>query len=819
MIADLIQTLRALRRAPWYSLTVIGVIALGMMLATTVFAVVDGVLFRPLPYPDAGRLFKITAGFVDLESATSDLLGVSVADLANWSAAAPDVGFTAFQVQPWGGFGGGVNDDAAVVVRVQANFFDVIGVRPLVGGFSPEDLDRETPTRPVIITHGLWQGRFQRDPGVIGRTVEIDPRSHFGFRIVGIMPRGFTFPSERGEVRFITPFVRERDRPSPFIRFFGEAIARVPASMGTDALRDRVEAGMRATAAVFPGLGPKPPEWSERGWRALGPFDRGAVQPLSSALGSRSRPLFSAVFFAVLLLVGLGALNVSGLMAARTLDRGRELGLRRVLGASAAAVGRLVFTEAFTLILVGAVLGLIFVQPLLHLTLSLLPEEIVLLKPARIDWRVVAFLGLGAVALAVATAIWPIRRALRGGAAAVGDGGRTSARTRPVGRFVVIAVQVAGALVLTVTGGLLVGSLLAVYSNERPINTDDVVAIEGYLQGEGAGMRKSTLRPALVRPILERLRGVPGVTAVAATSAELLSGGSSGARFTPPAGAVNTRLEVDAQAVTADYYRVLQPHVTAGRLPNDAELAANARVVVVSEGVTRAYWPSASAVGQLLTEQGDPEPYAVIGVVRDVHWFAWDRETASIYGPYGLLDRWSLVTFMIQTDGRTGRAVTGALQALHEVDSLLRPVRAATLDALFADSVRPRRFKSWLFGSLAAAGLVVVGIGILGLIAMSTARRTKEIGIRHALGATRARIVSLLLREQLMPVAIGLVAGGLISVWAVTFVSSYLYGVTTADPRVWVSAVMLILGTAAIGALAPAIRASRTDPVQALRVE
>jgi ABC-type antimicrobial peptide transport system permease subunit len=204
--------------------------------------------------------------------------------------------------------------------------------------------------------------------------------------------------------------------------------------------------------------------------------------------------------------------------------------------------------------------------------------------------------------------------------------------------------------------------------------------------------------------------------------------------------------------------------------------------------------------------------------VRDVRWFSWDLEVPSIYAPYELVSRYSYATFLLQTDGRTGQVITDALKALREVDPLLRVRRAVTLDDLFVDSVRTRRFKSWLFGSFAVAALVVVGVGILGLIAMSTARRTKEIGIRYVLGSTRRAVVALILREQLAAEP-GLVVGGLVSAWAVTFVASYLYGVTASDPRVWATAATLMVVTAAMGALVPAVRASRTEPVDALRVE
>jgi predicted permease len=813
------HTLRALRRAPWYSVTIIGVIALGMTLATTVFAIVDGVLFRPMPYPDAGRLFKIQAGFADIT--LDQIVPVSASDVAHWNAATPGAAITAFQAAPAVSFGPGVNDYVAGIARVQPNLFDVLQVRPLVGGFTKEDFEQEVPFRPAIITYDLWQSRFLGDPAVVGRTVELDAWRHTGFRVVGIMPRGFSFPSESWEVKFILPMVLSEDfGTNPIRRNLSEVIARAPRSMGANALRLHIEAGMKSVAAVFPPRGPKPESWSDREWRQMGPYDRADVQPLAVTLGSRSGPLFRAVFLAVALLVGLSAINVSGLMAARALDRARELRLRRVLGASPFAICRLVFAETFALVLAGSALGFLFVPPLLRFALTLLPEEIALLKPATIDWRVTAFVSLCAVVLSIPTALWPIRRALK-------SEGTASPAVRPIprvigaGRFVVIAAQVAGAFVLIVTGALLVSSILAVYANDRAIRTEGVVVIDGSLSGPGAGAirRKSSERPARIAPILDRIRRVPGVNAVGLTSADLLDGSTGESWFARPAGANKARLPVQVQGVTGDYYRVVRPQLIAGRLPTDAEVASNARIVVVGESVARAYWPNVAATGQTIAESDDPEPYLVIGVVRDVRWSSWDAEVGSIYGPYALLARSPHLTVLIEASGQTGQVLAHALRAFREADPYVQAQRAAPLDALFVESVRPRRFQSWLFGSLGVAGLVVVGVGILGLIAMSTARRTKEIGIRYALGSTRGGVVLLILREPLTSVIVGLVAGGLISAWAATLVSSYLYGVAASDVRVWASAATTIVTTAAIGALVPAIKASNAPPVTALRVE
>jgi hypothetical protein len=265
----------------------------------------------------------------------------------------------------------------------------------------------------------------------------------------------------------------------------------------------------------------------------------------------------------------------------------------------------------------------------------------------------------------------------------------------------------------------------------------------------------------------------------------------------------------------------LEPQLLIGRFPTDTEMEDGARVIVVSESVARTYWPNASPLGQSLTyqSQNQSEPFAVVGVVKDVRWNYWDTAVASVYGPYARVSRSANVTVFIRTRKSTDQITAQAINAITAFDPLIRTTRSGTLDEWFADTVRPRRFKAWLFGSFAVAALVIVGAGILGLIAMSTARRTREMGIRLALGSTREALVRLLLREQLIHVAAGIVAGSLISAWAVRFLKSYLYEITPYDPRVWVFAIMVIVATTMIGTLVPSLRASQTDPVEALRVE
>jgi predicted lysophospholipase L1 biosynthesis ABC-type transport system permease subunit len=326
-----------------------------------------------------------------------------------------------------------------------------------------------------------------------------------------------------------------------------------------------------------------------------------------------------------------------------------------------------------------------------------------------------------------------------------------------------------------------------------------------------------------VAPVLERLRHVPGVRDVALIGGQTLFGavpdGVGGGIFHRSEAAYKYK-SPHAHPVTSGYFRILRPLVVVGRVPTEIELASGAPVAVVSESLAQAYWPDGEPLGQTIEAVWDDRPYEVVGVVRDVPWLSWDTATAMAYGPYApLATRGGTVTLLIEGTDASTTVLRAVLQELDSMTPTITARRAGNLIDVFAETVNARRFRSWLFGSFAVAALAVVGVGILGLLAMSTARRTREVGIRQALGATSGSIVRLFVREQMQPVVAGLVAGVVVSVWAVRYVESYLFGVTTTDPRVWGAAVVLILVTAGAGAVIPSLRASTTSPTVALRAE
>lgn len=815
LLADIRFVSRSLGATPWYTLTVIGVVAVPVTMAATTFAIVDGVLFRPLPYPDAAALVALKPNF-NGPARVADPAAVQSAsdvDLVHWRAALPEVPITAYRAQPWGGLGSGINDSAAGVALVEPNFFDVIGVKPLAGGFEDKDFAAVAKLRPVIATWDVWQGRFGGDP-ILGREIVADRASGSGIRIVGIMPKGFTFPSSLAEVSFVSPYVSTpAARQDPQRRGFSEIIARVPNGVSRTDIEQRLQRAAVAVAAEFPVNRPRPAGWSDVTWRRQGPYDVVDTSLLSETLGRKYAPFFRAVFGAVALLVLLAAINISSLMAARALDRRPEMDVRRSLGAPGAAIARLWGVEAFGLVMAGGLVAAAATPAFLDIMTRLLPDTVVLLKPAAIDWRVGAFMAMTLLVLAMSIAIAPIRRSLTFAAAR-----RVTSRVRTPGRFLIISGQVGVAMVLTVLGSMLVGSLLLVYAERPNLHTHEVVTVDVMFGGPGATMDVSPERAARELAIRTDLSKIPGVLAAGSSAAQVLKGGGAMTWFTAPSGRSHPK-NVDTWAVSEGFFAVVSPQLIEGRVLTDDELRSAAPLVVVSETVARQYWPDGRAVGQTLTDSGSKATFTVVGVVGDIRWTALDVVSPVIYAPYGTTSRAPWITMFLRTDGNTGRVTADALAAIARVDPLARPTRTGTLDEIFRESVSLRRFQSWLFGSFAAASLVIVGGGILGLLAMTTARRTKEVGIRCALGATPRGVLGLVLREQCVPVLAGLLGGTAVAALAVRPLESYLYRVTPADPTIWISAVALVLTTAALGAWLPALRASRMDPLTALRQE
>jgi predicted permease len=785
------QALRSLRRTPWYAAAVVVVIALSVALSATAFAIVDGVLFKEVPYPSADRLFAITAWNTSRGIPARPMSFVSPADVRAWRSASPEDLFTSFTI---GGIKTIGENESARSAQIDDRFFEVLGVTPFAGGFDGSHFAARSPIRPALLAYGFWQSRFGGDRGVIGRTFTDSRRQ--GIEVAGILPPDFVFPHWAAGVSpsILTPKIEVPDDGPASEGRSEVAVVRL-SRRGTAADAE----GRMTAAARRRGLTRHPDDTQAS-------FDRVQLDPIRIALTSSVRPTSWTVFSIATVLLLLACLNVTGLGVARIRDCVRDIELRRALGARTGDLVRLLLVENALIIVAGTALGIGLAYPMLRTTLAVMPS-LLLLKAPVIDARVVIFASIACALCLMAVTIWPARAAATLSVrASLADAGGTTRRARR-GCTAVIAAQIGLALVMTVGGALLLGSLIRVWGEDTGFDVDRH-AVLSMATPEGTAAR-------MAEALLADLRRLPGIERAGGLDGPLLNNAFNGSVFDAPPGVVE-RTTVESMSVTSGFLEAAGLLPIDGRLPSPNEFAEGALVIVVSEIVARQYWPGRPAVGQVLVRKG--QTFTVIGVVPDGRYVALDREPqGAIYMPIAADADATLHTVVVGFRQGAPVRLAEIVDQLKRSCPLCAVHRAGTMTQAMGRSIRIRQFRAWLFAAFGIGALVIVGIGILGLVAMTTSRRTKEVGIRMTIGATRADVLGLLVREQLLGVAIGLAMGGLVGSWAVRFVRAYLYETSLFDPAVWTVSMLVLVGVALVGTLIPASRASRVDPVEALR--
>jgi len=789
---ELRQALRSLRRTPWYSLTVIGVIALSMTLGTTVFAIVQGVLFKGLPYRDAAEL--------QLMSAPTAL---SLKDAREWSAAIPGVQMSPYQSTFEVGATTEDRPRRLLGARVGPGFFDVLGQQPILGGFRADQFTFTSARVPALISYRIWRGQFGGAWNVIGQPFDLvgavdQTRSPLaGFEVAGVLPPDFVYPSMGGTPDLVLPFAPRPDREAE--RNYGAmgALVRVPKGVVADAVRDRLE-----TVAVTQGyrVGIAEPENPQRK-RLIVASD---IQTLMGFAAGRG---FREAFFAAMMLVGLTAVNVAALSFARARQRKRELAIRVALGASFWRIVRIAATELAPLAVLGLAVGLALAPPAIQLVLSLMSPTTQVMATPAVDIRVVVFTTLTTTALTIASVVLQaLGLRARSFIGAVRSGSSVTWR-RGRWQSVLVSIQVALASLLVVSGTLFVGSLWWAWQQDPGFEPGAAVMVE---VDAGSGPE----REVRLRETIERVRAIPGVR-LGILQGEFLNRSRSSPAVVRPQGALPGSEQ--GLSVGGDYFAIVGMTPLAGRLPTRAELEGRAPVAVVSERVARNFWPGANAIGQTLTSRSQNATVrTVIGVVRDARLNGIDTAPAGqIYFPVGEVGP-TLIVLGPRPADTTLREVS---RAVRSVGAPVGVTRATTLGTALGEPMRNRSFGAWLYGGFAIAGLLIASIGILGLVAMTTALRTREIGVRSALGARPLTVVAMMLREQIPSVGAGLFVGGLAASWTVQSLKTSMFQFSVYDVRLWTLSLLTVLVAAMLGSLIPALRAARTSAMQALRTD
>ncbi len=811
---NLRYAIRALRRTPGFTIAAVAALALGIGATTTIFTVVNGVLLRPLQYEAPDRLANI---WNDLGEGAQSLPAVSPADFQDYKrrsrmfeefAAAAEGNVANLR----GNLTGEGEPERADVVSITANFFPLLGVRPMLGRqLLPEEEVVNGP-HVVMLSHRLWERRYAADPTLVGKTIQIDGVGH---EVVGVLPREFhlQLPTEAFQVTdadLWVPIQFDYSQPLPRNLTFFTVFGR----LAPGATFEQAQAEMNNIAEQFRA------EFPEHAASKL----RIRAVPLNYDVVKHARPALLILLGAVGMVLLIACANVANLLMVRATTRRAEFALRTALGASRGALVRQVLTESLLLALGGGVLGLGITVGALSVLRRLHPANLPRLGDIQLDTTVLAF----TVAICALTSVlFGLVPALRAASTdpqeylkAGGRGG--SAGDRRGARNLLIMAEVALSVVLLVGAGLLIRSFLALQRVDPGYDASDVLTFElsmPFGKYPGGGSRR-----AFFRDLTGRLEALPGVTKVGIVSQLPLTGSGPLSPF-----AYNEETARNFESVTADgrqispeYFEAMDAQLLAGRTFGSTDSVGTPPVIIVDESLAKLAWPGENAVGKQLqlgptgTENNMAE---VVGVVEHMRQHDLTRDILhQIYYPLGQGTP-TVMTFVVESGIDPVSLVPTVRQTLAAMDPDLPVSKLTPMSNYLTEGRAQARFSLVLMSVLGAVALVLTAVGVFGVISYSVSQRTREFGIRLALGEdprqTRLNVVLGGMRLVLISIGIGLVG----SLVVTRLIAGLLYQVRPADPVTFVGIGLLLSSVALLACYLPARRATRVDPAMTLRSE
>ena len=783
---------RRLVRAGWFTTTAGVTLALTVALAATVFAVVDGVLFKALPYPDADHLFMVSAFNQRLGRPGAQF---SFADLETWKRFAGDLDLSLYISD----FGLGppavdaVAQENTWAAQVDERFFGCLGQGPFIGGFQAADLQhpfvpgRPLAQHPAIISYRLWDRAFSRSERTLGSSLVVAQGT---LQVVGILPRDFVFPARFG-------------------RTVPDVLLPLPSGQSDSSNRTR---SLRALARIKPGVNPQTLVSSVNGPTRGGDTAAIALEPIAAVIGSAQRTAFRSTLFAVLIVLMLGTINVAALFSARLGEVRRDLAIRSALGASTGDLLALLLIEAAVLGALAGAAGAVVAQQLLGIVLHLLPVNWVLIKPPALDWRVLVFALAAGVTSSLCAAVPSGILALRSSVREILHSIRPPAHGHARRRALVLMLESALGLLVIVVGITTSLDFWRIWRAPAGLNRSNAALI---------GIRAASTVPPVRTPllwadVLQAIRAQPGVKAAGMVGEPFLRNATAGSTVMPPPGRREERTE--DVFVSSGFFEAAGIRLVAGRWLSDSELAAGSPVVVISESLVRAYWAREEPVGQVLrSEQGD---LLVVGVVRDAHTVSLeDRDTSVIYRPFPASSLTRSRAIVLTVEGPPDELAGSAAASLRRKIPSVLVTRAESLNTALAGTARARQFDVVLFTSFAVAALVLFAAGLFGVVAVHVASRSRELALRMALGARRRQVRVAILIDALYPVVIGLSIGSLVAAWALQWFAASIgtIGTATQDLPSWILSWVLMIATTFAAAWVPSSRACAVDPVIILK--
>ncbi len=804
MLADLKFALRMMRRTPGVTAAAIVALALGIGANSAIFSVVDGVLLRPLPYREPAQLVGIRALYTNY-GRFSGLSYPEYKDITQQNRTLASVAVYDQVDENLGGTTGAPERISAGLAS--ATLFPTLGVEPILGRNFTAEEERQGSDQVALLDYASWRDRFGGDANILGHSVVLDGVS---YRIVGVLPHGFRFGGvDELWIPLSTSIPNVAERGSHWLR----SVGRLRAGVTRAQLDQDLAAVAQRTMETFrTGYGTD--------WHLV-------EQPLIDEVVGDARLGLWTLLGAVAFVLLIACANVANLLLARATVRRREMAVRAAIGAGRGRLVRQLLTESLLLAMAGATIGVLVASWGVDGLLALAPDGLPRTHDVAIDGRVLLFtLGL-TLATGVAFGLAPALSASRVDVhAGLRDGARGASAARGRLKRALVVAELALSLVLLIGAGLMLRSFVKLRDVDPGMQPEHVLTLRAALPGpKGEPSAADRARwVAWFARATARLGQLPGVRAAAA--ADILPLDGNDARYTfeiegqPPRAAIDLPHE-EVREVTPGYFEALGVPLVRGRFIADRDGSDAPWVVVINQTLARRYFGDADPVGKRIKLRVDHRQWStIIGVAGDVRGFGLDKPAhAELFVPYAQLRASAGMTMVLRSDGDATPLIGAARAALVELDATQPLFDVQPLSALVASSLAQRRFAMVLMLLFAGVALLLTAVGIYGVMSYTVAQRTQEIGIRMALGATPTSVLSLVVGDGMRLVAAGL-AVGLAGAFAVTrVVSSMLYGVSASDIVTYVLVAVALAGVALVAIIIPARRATRVEPMLALRAD
>jgi putative ABC transport system permease protein len=805
---DARYAIRMLLKKPGFTAVAAFALALGIGANTAIFSVVNAVMIRPLPYRDASHLVMV---WEDNRTRGKHQNVISPANFLDWQEQSDVFADMAALYDTTFNLTGVADPEEIPAQRVTLNLFDLLGAQPMLGRTFEADDAQTSRQDSVILSYGLWQRRFGGDPDMIGKTIKLNTQI---YTIIGVMPPDYQLFVKNGSITG-----SRAEMWAPMIFDQNDRVRRGRYATAVARLKDGVtlEQAQSQMAALAASLENLHPEFNT-GWGVS------LVSFREQFTGEMRKPLLmllGAVAFVLL----IACANVANLLLARAAARQKEMAIRLAIGASRARIIRQLLIESMALAVLGGAAGLVLAMWGIDALVALGPKELLPTGGAHLNPVVLGFTMLVSLITGLVFGLAPaleasrpnLNEALKEGGKAAASGGRAHRL-----RNLFVIAEIAMALVLLVGSGLLIKSFARLQSVNPGFNPKNLLTAHvtlPYAKYHDAGQSEQ-----FFRDLLARVREIPGVHSASAINFLPFSGPGSATRFSvvgraaPPPGQEPV---LDTRVCDAGYFQTMSIPLVKGRTFSEREQSVASHVVMINETMAREMFPGEDPIGKRLVIQmmRDPQPCEIIGVVGDVKHAGLDSEVRSMsYWPHVEL-AYPFMTLVARTDGDPLNYVTAVRREVQALDNDQPLAGVYSMEQLMSESVARARFSATLLAIFAAVALILAAVGIYGVMSYTVTQRTHEIGIRMALGAGHQAVMRMVIRQGMRLAVIGIGAGLAASLALTRLLASLLFGVSPTDPVTFIVIALALTGVALGACAVPARRATKVDPMVALRYE